>query len=456
MNRVASRSTIALMLVVVLLGGMCMFLTEYVMKADDWVVFEGSPHVYSGVNLGCGVVTDRSGELLLTAGDVRTYSEDSGIRKSTLHWLGDRYGYISAPAIACYASEMAGYGFLNGLYGYGGTGGEAVLTISAKVQEVAMKALGKKKGTVAVYNYKTGEILCAVSTPTYDPDDVPDIEGGGEKYEGIYLNRFTQVSYVPGSVFKIVTAAAALDSLDNARELEFRCRGYYDMDGGRVKCSGEHGKITLERAMRKSCNCYFAQLTEVLGAETLQQYVEQFRVTQPIEFDGITTAKGNFDIADAMDQEIAWAGIGQHHDTVNPCRYMTFLGTIAGGGEAAQPYIVESAGEKLFGSHRASRTSTGRIMEKETAEAIAELLRNNVENQYGDENFPGLTVCAKTGTAEVGGGKKPNATFAGFCSDRKYPLAFMVVVEDAGSGSKTCIPIISEVLTACKELMDSE
>ena len=157
-----------------------------------------------------------------------------------------------------------------------------------------------------------------------------------------------------------------------------------------------------------------------------------------------------------MDQEIAWAGIGQHHDTVNPCRYMTFLGAIAGGGEAAQPYIVESAGRKLFGSHRASRTSTGRIMAKETAEAIAELLRNNVENQYGDENFPGLTVCAKTGTAEVGGGKEPNATFAGFCSDRKYPLAFMVVVEDAGSGSKTCIPIMSEVLAACKELMDRE
>ncbi len=456
MNRVASRSTIAMMLVVVLLGGMCLFLTEYVMDADEWVVFEGSPHIYSGVNLGRGIITDRSGELLLSAGEARTYSEDKGIRKSTLHWLGDRLGYISAPAVAGYASEMSGYGLINGLYGYSGTGGEAVLTISAEVQKTAMEALGKKKGTVAVYNYKTGEILCAVTTPTFDPDNVPEIDENNEKYEGIYLNRFTQVSYVPGSVFKIVTAAAALDSLDNALELEFRCRGVYEMSGGRVKCTGEHGKIGLEKAFRKSCNCYFAQLTEVLGAETLSQYVEQFQITESVRFDGVTTAKGHFDVENVTDQEVAWAGIGQHTDTVNPCRYMTFLGAIAGGGEAAEPYIVESAGTGFFGSHRASKTSTGRIMEKETAEALTALLRNNVENQYGDENFPGLTVCAKTGTAEVGGGKEPNAVFAGFCTDRAYPLAFMVVVEDAGSGAKTCVPIISEVLAACKDMLDNE
>ena len=72
MNRVASRSTIAMMLVFVLLGGMCVFLTEYIMKADEWVVFEGNPHVYNGVNIGCGVITDRSGELLLDATGVRT------------------------------------------------------------------------------------------------------------------------------------------------------------------------------------------------------------------------------------------------------------------------------------------------------------------------------------------------------------------------------------------------
>ena len=456
MNRVASRSTIALVLAVILLGGMCLFLVEFFLNAGDWAVFEGNPHVYTGVNIGCGVITDREGVVLLDSSDGRTYAQDAAVRKSTLHWLGDRYGYISAPAVTHYASEMAGFDLLSGLYGYSGTGGSAELTISAEIQKAALEAMGKKKGVVAVYNYKTGEILCAVSTPNYDPDNVPDIDENSSKYEGIYLNRFTQTTYVPGSVFKLVTTAAALDTLDNALDIEFRCTGSYEMSGGKVKCTGEHGTIGLKKALRKSCNCYFAQLTEVLGADTLQRYVEKLQITEPVTFDGITTAKGFFSVADASPQQIAWAGIGQYLDTVNPCRYMTFMGVIAGGGEAAQPYIVASAGSGMFGGYEASKSMTGRLLDKDTAEALAELMRSNVENQYGDENFPGLTVCAKSGTAEVGGGKEPNATFAGFCMDEDYPLAFMVVVEDAGSGAKNCVPIISEVLAACKDLMDSE
>ena len=351
---------------------------------------------------------------------------------------------------------MAGFDLLNGLYGYSGTGGEAEMTISGEVQRAALEAMGKKKGTVAVYNYRTGEILCAVSTPTYDPDNVPDIDEDDEKYEGIYLNRFTQTTYVPGSVFKLVTTAAALDTLKNAEDIEFRCDGVYEMSGGKVKCTGEHGTIDLKKALQKSCNCYFAQLTEVLGADTLEKYVNKLQITEPVRFDGITTARGSFSVEGASAQQLAWAGIGQYLDTVNPCRYMTFMGVIAGGGEAAQPYIVASAGTGMFGGYEAEKTSTGRLLDKDTAEALAKLMRNNVKKQYGDDNFPGLTVCAKSGTAEVGGDKKPNATFAGFCADEEYPLAFFVAVEDAGAGAKTCVPILSEVLAACKEMMDSE
>ena len=220
MNRVANRSTIALILAVILLGGMCLFAVEYAMNAGEWVIFEGNPHVYTGSNIGCGVIYDRGGEVLLDSSDQRTYAADADVRKATVHWLGDRYGYISAPAVTAYAADMAGYDFLGGLYSYSGTGGSAVMTISAELQKIALDALGKKKGTVAVYNYKTGEILCAVSTPNYDPDNVPDIDEGSSSYEGIYVNRFTQTAYVPGSVFKLVTTAAALDMLDNAAQIE--------------------------------------------------------------------------------------------------------------------------------------------------------------------------------------------------------------------------------------------
>jgi peptidoglycan glycosyltransferase len=94
-------------------------------------------------------------------------------------------------------------------------------------------------------------------------------------------------------------------------------------------------------------------------------------------------------------------------------------------------------------------------MSTETARILQEMLRANVETYYGDENFPGLTVCAKSGTAEVGGDKKPNAMFTGFVMDEEYPLAFIVCIEDGGYGRPTCMPVLSKVLQSCKEMMDA-
>lgn len=456
MNRVAKRSTIALLLVVVLIGGMLFFTGEFLLKADDWSVFPGNPHVYSGGNIGCGIVTDKDGTILLDATNGRVYAEDYATRLAMLHWLGDRGGNISAPAVSEYSEEMAGYDLINGLYSYSGTGGEARMTLSSQVQRAALDAMAGYKGTVAVYNYKTGEILCAVTTPTYDPDNVPDIEGDTTgQYEGTYLNRFTQVSYVPGSIFKVVTTAAALELDQDCLDLVFTCEGSYAIEGDRVTCEHNHGAIDLKTALAKSCNCYFAQLVLYLGSDSLEKYVEQFQVTQPVCFDGITTAAGTFDLSDAARLEIAWSGIGQYTDLVNPCRFMTLMGVIAGGGEAAQPYVISSVTNGLTGNYKAKTETTGKLMSRDTAEILTELMRNNVTSIYGDGYFPGLNVCAKSGTAQLGGGVLPNATFAGFVMDEEYPLAFVVVAENAGSGSEICVPIISKVLIACKDWIDA-
>ena len=188
--------------IAVLVGGTGFFVGEFMMKSDQWVISSGSPHAYNATNIGFGSVQDREGIPLLDIKEKRTYSPDLSIRKSTLHWLGDREGNISAPAISHYASQMSGFDYLNGIYAYGGAGGQATLTLSARVQSVALEAMGNRKGTVAVYNYKTGEILCAVTTPTFDPDNVPAISLNEKgEYEGIYLNRFIQSSYIPGSIF---------------------------------------------------------------------------------------------------------------------------------------------------------------------------------------------------------------------------------------------------------------
>ena len=457
MNRVSKRASALLLLVMLLTGGLGYFVYEYATKAETWVVSAGSPHIFNSSNIGCGQVTDRSGELLLDITATRSYAGDLSVRMSTMHLLGDRQGRISAPAIAHYGKEMTGYDLVDGLYSYDGSAGEAVMTISSQVQKAALEALGDRKGTIGIYNYRTGEILCAVTTPTYDPDNVPDIEGDTTgAYEGVYLNRFTQSSYIPGSIFKIVTTAAALESVPNILDQKFTCTGLYEYGIDKVSCERAHGTLTLKQALASSCNCCFGQIANLVGRDNLQKYADQFGITESVKFDGITTAKGNFDMTDAARVEVAWGGIGQYTDLINPCRYMVFMGAIGGGGIAANPYLVAEVSSEGQQTYCAQTTYTERILPEGTVNILKDFMRNNVTSVYGDSNFPDLTVCAKSGTSQLGGDQVSNAMFAGFVDDEKYPLAFIVVVENGGYGSATCVPILSKVLPVCKSVLDAE
>lgn len=452
MNRVALRAYIVLILAVLLMGGFGFFLYEYATEAENWVMTKGSPHVYHGENVGTGVITDREGILLLDMNDGRKYSNSEAIRKSTVHWVGDRYGSVDAPAVTAYSKELAGFDMVTGTYKYGDAGGTAQLTLSAKVQMAALEAMGSYKGTVSVYNYKTGELVCAVTTPGYDPDNVPTAGlGAGEENEGMYMNRFTQSKYIPGSIFKIVTLAAALEEIPDIQQMQFTCKGAYKIGNHKITCEDKHGKQDLKMAFRNSCNCAFAEISQKLGREKLTYYVDQFGITESIVFDGITTAKGNFDISEAMDSEVAWSSIGQYKDQVNACAFLTFMGAIAGDGKGVTPYLVEKVSCEGNLTYKAQTQQRERIMSEATARIVREYLGFNVENKYGSDNFPGMTVCGKTGTGEVGGDKKPNAMFAGFVADETLPLAFMVIVEDGGYGVKVSVPIASQVLAACAE-----
>ena len=457
MNRVTKRTWIMGLFLLILVGGMVFFLMEYVTSAREWVAFSGSPHLYNGGNIGCGTITDRSGEVLMDITEERTYSSDATTRQSTLHWLGDRNGYINASAVSNYAAELSGFDLINGIYDADGTGGEATLTISAQVQNAAYKAMSGRKGTVAVYNYKTGEILCAVTTPTYDPDNVPDIAADTSgKYEGVYLNRFTQSTYIPGSMFKGVTTAAALECGSEVLDTQFTCTGKIEYGTETVTCGVVHVRQTLTQALTNSCNCAYAEIAELVGRKNMQKYVARFGITDSITFDGVTTAKGSYDISAAAPVSFAWSCIGQYTDLINPCSYMTFMGAIAGGGSAAQPYVVKQvqSGDKI--TYEARTTKTEQIMSENTAKILQDLMRNNVQNSYGAWNFPGMSVCAKSGTSQLGGDEISNAMFSGFVTDEAYPLAFIVVVENGGYGSTACVPILSKVLSECKVVMDAE
>lgn len=455
MNRVASRALIVLVLVLVLLGGTVFFVVDFAMHSDDWVMKPGSPHVYQNNRVDRGVVTDANGTLLLSMINGRTYSSDASVRRGTMHWIGDRAGFVSSAILSHYAADLVGYDVVGGTYQYGEANGRMTMTLDASIQVAALQAMSNYSGTVAVMNYKTGEILCAVTTPTFDPDNAPNItEDNESEYEGVYLNRFMMSSYTPGSIFKIVTLAIALETIPNVQQQSFVCTGKVEYGVDKVTCEQAHGTQTLKEAFCNSCNCAFGQLTVQIGKEKMAEYMQRFQLVDAVSFDGIKSVKGNFDVSDAAEVQLAWSGIGQYTDLVNPCAFLRFVGAVGNGGVAVSPHVVKSVEVGKTPTYRADSGDYLRIMSENTAQIVKEYMGNNVTVKYGAENFPGLSVCAKSGTGEVGGDKRPNAMFAGFVSDTDLPLAFIAFVENGGYGARTCIPVLKPVLEACRATLN--
>ncbi|MBQ5668564.1 MAG: penicillin-binding protein, partial [Peptococcaceae bacterium] len=310
----------------------------------------------------------------------------------------------------------------------------------------ADEALYGRSGTVGVYNYQTGEIICLVSSPNYDPYDPPELDE--DDTSGIYINRFFSASFSPGSIFKLVTAAASIENKDDYASWTVDCEGSIDYGSGdEVTCMDDHGEVDLKQALSDSCNCYFGKLAEELGPDIMNEYVDKTGLTKNRKIDGITTAAGSFEFPESG-VNLAWAGIGQHKDLVNPCTMMMYMGAIANGGQAVKPRLIESVRFTTF-DLPASLPAKSRdisMIEENTANILKGMMRYNVEDTYGEHNFPDLNICAKSGTAEVGADQTPNAWFAGFLDDEEHPYAFIVLVEKGGSGSSVAGSVANKVL----------
>ena len=180
----------------------------------------------------------------------------------------------------------------------------------------------------------------------------------------------------------------------------------------------------------------------------MEKYVEKTGLNKSYDIDGIDTKAGTFDYPDSG-VNLAWTGIGQYHDMVNPCSMMVYMGAIAGNGTAVLPTIMSPANfiEENIDKAKTAILKTEDMIDESTASSLRDMMRNNVENHYGgDGAFPGLELCAKSGTAEVAGQTKPNAWFTGFIDDEDNPYAFVVLVEDAGYGSDVAGDVANKVL----------
>ena len=456
MKTVGWRSIVLYILLFAFLGGMGYLAVNLLLRGAQWAMQPYNGHLYaedSPVELGA--IRDRDGATLAVSQDGRRIYHDSAtVRRALLHTVGDPDGNISTSVEYAMRGKLTGYNIVTGLNDtvFDRFGRDITLTVDASLCAAAYNALGGHNGAALVYNYKTGEILCKVSAPTFDPADPPAGIEDDPAYEGVYLDNTLSASFTPGSVFKLVTAAAAMERWPDAwSEITYDCQGSVEIGGDQITClHGEaHGTQNLRQALGNSCNVYFAQLARDLGAQALQRKAEAMGFNRTFHLGNIPLAQSEIDLSAANENQLAWAGVGQYTLLVNPAQALCLMGAIAEGGTYPQPRLT---GELDLFAPLAGEDRT--LLSASEAANLKALMRNNVENYYGDWLFPeGWNVCAKTGTGEVGEGKDPNCWMVGFCDNAAHPYAFVVLVEEGAGGMESAGNAASAILWA---LADAE
>ncbi|MBR1781514.1 MAG: penicillin-binding protein [Oscillospiraceae bacterium] len=453
MKQLRRRTLFVLFFALALLAGTVLLCARYFIHGREWASSGVNQAAYAGGALSSGALYDRNGLLLYDCA-TKTYADTASMRTATLHLIGDQQGNIATGAKRRFARQLVSY---NPITGLSAEGNKVYLSVDATLNQLAYEALDGRKGTVALYDYTTGDVLCMVSSPSYDPTNADQIEAvaeGNSRYEGAYVNRFLSALYTPGSTFKLVTAAAAIETL--GREVDsfsFHCTGSYEIRGETVTCPSAHGDLDFAGALANSCNGAFAALALELGGDALEQYAQSAGLLEGVEVSGMTSAAGRFDVASPGSLNLGWSGVGQYHDQVNPASMLTLMGCIARGGSAPTPRLLTRVtSQSGVPAALVSRSESAIGWDKSTCEALKTLMRNNVTEVYGQSRFGELAVCAKSGTAEVGGGLSPHAWFVGFLDEPTHPYAFVVVVENGGGGSSVAGGIAAQLLrAACGE-----
>lgn len=437
MRTTGKRSVVLYILLALFAAGMVWLMGSFFISGGTWAMQPYNGHLTAG---SLGEITDRNGNVLAkTVNDSRKYSDDETVRLALLHTVGDNSGYISTSVQATMRAKLSGY---NPIFGINNTvlkslGSSVQLTVDQNICVAAYNALGNHDGAAMVYNYLTGEVLCKVSKPSFDPLNIPE-----NMPEGAYLDKTLSASFPPGSTFKLVTQAAAAEKWADWESREYTCEGVVHLGGSTVTCLGTHGTIAADEALGVSCNVYYALLANDIGSNALQAKAEQMGFNTEMKFGDVQVKNSTIDLRDADANALGWAGVGQYTDLANPYHMLVLMGAIANGGTAVQPRLTQDTG--IFGD-KGSYSLLGGA----EADILKRLMRNNVQNYYGDSLFPdGMQVCAKSGTAEVGGDQGPTCWFVGFSANPQTPYAFVVVVENGTGGIESAGNAASAILEA--------
>jgi penicillin-binding protein A len=352
-------------------------------------------------------------------------------------------------------------------------------TLDLRLQRLAIEGLGSDRGAVVILDPTTGEVLALASTPTYNAGAIADPATAADAFEGLRTNpsepllpRATLGRYVPGSVFKIVTAMAALDSGSVSPDTTFPEQPGAEERGllvGGFRIRDNHHPFTgdeeldLARATEVSCNIWYALAGLEAGGDNLVRTASRLGFGERIPFElptaisrvtgGGGDAPGGF--ADIV--ELAAASMGQGETFVTPLQMALVASAVANDGMLMRPQLVTELrqGDETVRTIGASRWQ--RVVSVADARAIQQAMQLAVEGQDGrrfttGSKVRGVPTAGKSGTAQLGGEGEPHSWFIGFAPVDEPRIAIAVVVEQGGRGATRAAPLAGSLMSAYFDL----
>lgn len=348
---------------------------------------------------------------------------------------------------------------LNSLAGISEPGNSVQLTIDSRIQRAAEQALAGRVGAIVALDPRNGAVLAWASAPTFDNTNIQaaieaaNASGGADT--SMY-DRATLALYTPGSTFKVLTLASALENGLATLDTTYDSPGRMEIGGADVVSIGErgHGKISLAKAFALSSNTVFGQVADGLGAEKLVATARAFGYGQQLGLDFTTAASVMPNPEEMTEWELAWAGagqpVGQGHTPGPQATVMQnalMAATIANNGIAMNPYVVSQI---LAPDGTVLKTTRGRSLGQAvssgTAAQVKQAMLDVVQNGTGSAAaIAGVKVAGKTGTAETNNANA-NSTFVGFAPYDTPTVAIAVVIEQNAKGEESAAAVGGQVL----------
>ena len=340
-----------------------------------------------------------------------------------------------------------------------------MLTLDLAIQR-ACEAIARqsiRKGCILVLDRATGRMLASVSAPSFDPENV----AASIQADDTSLLDRPLCAFNVGSVFKPVMAALALEK--DLGWFTWECTGSTEINGHVYHCAGgaAHGHMNLDDAVAESCNCYFIQLGQLLGAEAVHEMAERFCFGRPVELaEGLSASPGNLPDTDTLQNKGQLAGMsfGQGQLLATPLQIAAMMNTLANDGTCITPWVVEGLctadGARL--TEPTDPPAEQRLLDSAIAKRLQGMLRRVVEAGTGQsaDSLPG-GAAGKTGTAQTGrydsetGEEYLDLWFAGWypCEEPRYTV--LVLQDSVTAASQSCAELFAQVCQALYWLENS-